>query len=77
MCSMNFNQGQGFDPMGEISLSYIDRLMMDCFSPTFPSFLSKHNKVLKCEKIDFLLIGFTLIPRLRVRASLVSLRCDP
>ena len=29
------------DPMGEIPLSYMDRLMMDYFSPTFPRFLSK------------------------------------
>ena len=41
----NLNQGRGlpspwlnFDPEGEISLSYMDRLMMDCFSPTFPRF---------------------------------------
>ena len=40
------NQGGGlprpwlnFDPEGEISPSYMDRLMMDCFTPTFPSFL--------------------------------------
>ena len=37
-----FNQGRGLpspwlnsDPEGEISLSYMDRLMMDRFSPTF------------------------------------------
>ena len=41
----NFNQGRGLphpwlnsNPEGEISLSYMDRLMMDCFSPTFPRF---------------------------------------
>ena len=41
----NFNQGRGLpspwlnsDPEGEISLSYMDRLMMDRFSPTFPRF---------------------------------------
>ena len=41
----NFNQGRGLpsprlnsDPKGEISLSYMDRLMIDCFSPTFPRF---------------------------------------
>ena len=40
-----FNQGRGLpspwlnsDPEGEISLSYMDRLMMDRFSPTFPRF---------------------------------------
>ena len=27
-----------FRPRGDISLSFIDRLMMDCFSPTFRSF---------------------------------------
>ena len=38
----NLNQGQGLrspwlnsNPEGEISLSYMDRLTMDCFSPTF------------------------------------------
>ena len=37
-----FNQGRGLpspwlnsDPEGEISLSYMDRLMMDRFSPTY------------------------------------------
>ena len=42
----NFNQGRGLlspcvnsDPGVEISLSYIDRLMVDSFSPTFPSFI--------------------------------------
>ena len=41
----NFIQGQGLpscwlnsDPEGEISLSYMNRLKMDCFSPTFPRF---------------------------------------
>ena len=50
----NFNQGRGLpspwvnsDSEGEISLSYMDRLMMDCFSPTFPRFFFwniKHKK---------------------------------
>ena len=26
------------DPEGEIFLSYMDRVMMDCFSPKFPFF---------------------------------------
>ena len=41
----NFNQGRGLpgpwltsDPEGEISLSSMDRFMMDCFSPTFRGF---------------------------------------
>ena len=41
-----FNQGRGLpspwlnsDPEGEISLSYMDRLMMDRFSPIFEGFL--------------------------------------
>ena len=41
----NFNHGRGLqspwlnsDTEGEIFLSFVDRLMMDCFSPTFPSF---------------------------------------
>ena len=40
-----FNKGRGLpspwlnsDPEGEISLSYMDRLMMDRFSPTFRRF---------------------------------------
>ena len=40
-----FNQGRGLrspwlnsDPEGEISLSYMDMLMMDSFSPTFQKF---------------------------------------
>ena len=47
-------QGQGLpspwlnsDPEGEISLSYMDRLMMDCFSPTFLSFFVGTLKVKK------------------------------
>ena len=48
----NFNQGRGLpspwlnsDPEGEISLSNMDRLMMDCFSPTFfEGFLSEYKK---------------------------------
>ena len=38
----NLNQGRGLlspllnsDPEDEITLSHMDRLMMDCFSPTF------------------------------------------
>ena len=29
---------------GEISLSYIDRFMMDCFSPTFPKRFGRNIK---------------------------------
>ena len=54
-----FNQERGLlspwlnsDPEGEISLSYMDRLMMDCFSPTFRSFFSEHEKL--CTKRKFL-----------------------
>ena len=43
----NFNQGQGLpspwlnsDPEGEISLSYMDKPMMDCFLPLFQGFLA-------------------------------------
>ena len=46
MCIVHqVNQVLGFlspwlnsDPKGETSLSYMDRLMMDCFSNAFPSF---------------------------------------
>ena len=41
----NFNQGRGLlspwlysDAKGAISLSYVDRLMIDCFSPNFTRF---------------------------------------
>ena len=53
----NLNQGRGLpspllisDPLGEISLFYIDRLIMDCFSHTFASFLVENNKVNKTLK---------------------------
>ena len=46
----NLIQGRGLpspwlnsDPEGEISLSYMDMLMMDCFSPTFECFLLEHK----------------------------------
>ena len=50
----NFNQGRGLpspwlnsDPEGEISLSYMDRLMMDRFLPLFEAFLSEHKISMK------------------------------
>ena len=53
-----FNQGRGLprpwlnsDPEGEISLSYMDRLMMDRFSPIFEGFLSEHKKLHENLKI--------------------------
>ena len=63
-----FNQGRGLpspwlnsDPSGEISLSYIDRLMMDRFSPTFWRFFCQNIKThWKPEISNFLLVGFTL-----------------
>ena len=46
----NLNQGRGLpspwlnsDPEGEISLSYMNRFMMDCFFPTFEGFLAEHK----------------------------------
>ena len=50
-----FNQGRGLpspwfnsDPEGEISLSYMDRLMMDRFSPPlFEGFFSEHKNSVK------------------------------
>ena len=46
----NFNQGRGLpspwvnsDPDGEISLSYMDGLIVYSFSATFPRFLSEHK----------------------------------
>ena len=35
------------DPEGEFSLSYMDRLMMDVFYPTFPTFFCLNKKVKK------------------------------
>ena len=40
------------------SLSYMERLIMDCFSPTFPSFLSEHKTVYKTWKSTFYLFDF-------------------
>ena len=64
--SRKFNQGRSlprpwlnYNPEGEIFLPNMERLMMDCFSPTFPSFLSEHKKP-KHEKMNLLLVGFTL-----------------
>ena len=69
----NFNQGQGLPrpwlnshPEGEISLSYMDRLMMDCFSPTFPRYFVGTEKVQKGEKLNFLLVRFALFLSARV-----------
>ena len=53
--------GEISTPEDDISLSYMDRLMMDCFSPTFRSFfLLEHKMFIKHENFNFLLIGFTL-----------------
>ena len=70
----NLNQGRGLpsswlnsDPEGEISLSYMDRLMMNCFSPTFPSFFCLNIKSPKhVNFFYFLLVGFTLFLSSRV-----------
>ena len=55
----NFNQGRGLpspwlnsDPEGEISLSYMDRLMMDRFLPLFEGFLSEQKEI--HENLKFL-----------------------
>ena len=73
----NFNQGRDLpsswlnsDPEGEISLSYMDRLMMVCFFPTFPRYFvgtKKCPKILK--KLNFLLVGITLFLSSRVFLS--------
>ena len=43
-----FKPGTRLDPDGEISLSYMDRLMKDCFSPTFfQAFWSDHKNSIK------------------------------
>ena len=54
----NFNQIRGLlspwlnsDPEGEISLSNMDRLMMDCFSPTFSKGFRPSIKSPKTVKI--------------------------
>ena len=41
------------DPKSENSLFFMDRLMMDCLSPTFPSFLSKHKSPKKRTNLTF------------------------
>ena len=54
----NFNQGRGLhslwlnsDPEGQISLSYIDSLMKNCFSPTFSEVFCRNIKSKKKVKI--------------------------
>ena len=54
------NQGRGlsspwlnFDPESELTLSCMDRLMIHCFSATFPNFLSQH-KSKNVKKLFFL-----------------------
>ena len=67
----NFSQGRGLssswlnsETEGEISLSHIDRLMMDCFSPTFSKvFWSEHKKSIKREHFNHLLKWFMLLTR--------------
>ena len=64
----NFNQGRGLanpainsDPEGEISLFYKGRLMLDCFSPTFPRFfLPEYKKSKIRENLNFSLVGLTI-----------------
>ena len=54
----------------EIALSYMDRLMMDFFLPLFQVFfLAEHKVPKKREKLNFLLIGFTLFLSSRVFLS--------
>ena len=60
----NLNKGRGLlspwqnsNPEGEISLSYMDRLMMDCFSPTFRRFFCQNIKTKKkTEKNIFFIV---------------------
>ena len=57
------------DPEGEISLSYMDRLMLDCFSPILEGFLWEHKKTKKNENLNILLVGFTTFLSLQVFLS--------
>ena len=51
------------DPSGEISVSNMDRLMMDYFSLLFQAYLLENKNTIKQEilLVKFLLIVFTLI----------------
>ena len=69
----NFNQGKSLpspwlnsDPEGEISLSYMARLMMGFFLSLFQGFCwnKKINK--ERENFNFSLVGFTLFPSSKV-----------
>ena len=51
--------------LAEISLSYMDRLMMDCFLPLFKVFF-RNIMCKKREKLNFLLVGLTLFLSSRV-----------
>ena len=43
--------------------------MVDCFSPTFPSFFFTEHKKSKKINFNFLLVEFTLFPSLQVFSS--------
>ena len=69
----NFNQGQGLPrpwlnshPEGDISLSYMDRLMMDLFFSHFSKVFCRNREVQKREKLNFLLVRFALFLSARV-----------
>ena len=71
-----FSQSRGLpspwlnsDPEGDISLSYMDRLMMNCFLPLFEGLFSEHKNLRKNENLNFLPIGFTTFLSLRVFLS--------
>ena len=53
-------------PKGVISLSYSDRLMMDCFLPLFKGFCQNIKTKKKNENLNFLLVGFTTFLSSRV-----------
>ena len=72
----NFNQGRGLpdpwlnsDPEGENSLSYMDRLMTDCFSPTFRGFCPNNKNPKKRKNLNFVLVGLKLFSRSRLVSS--------
>ena len=53
------------DPEGEISLSYMDRLIMDCSFPTFLRFFARTLRK-KREHLNFLIVDLTFISSSRV-----------
>ena len=60
-----------------MSLSYMDRLRMDHFSPTFhKAFVSEHKMSINCEIFNFLFIRFTIMLSSHMFSLVMISACD-